>query len=133
MELALNSLVATGVLQPVNRMDINVLLNLEGESHMLTETSDEEICHTVMDLIKACEDIEINGGDDVDEDIPAEPCPTHHDVLKAVSTICKCIKDSNDPIAPKLDTLLGSFRRQLWLDETRNMKDTVSTNFFKRS
>jgi hypothetical protein len=40
-------------------------------------------------LIAASENIEINGGDDVNEDIPIEPRPTQHDVLKAVSTISR--------------------------------------------
>ena len=32
------------------------------------------------------ETMEINGGDDVDEDFPAEPQPSQQDVLKATST-----------------------------------------------
>jgi len=40
----------------------------------------------VTDSIAARENIVINGGDDVDEDIPIEPRPTRRDDLKAVLT-----------------------------------------------
>jgi hypothetical protein len=53
----------------------------------LTETSDKEIYHAVIDSITARENLEINGGDDVDDDGPVEPRPTRRDVLKAVPTI----------------------------------------------
>jgi hypothetical protein len=43
-----------------------------------------------MDSIKARENININGGDDVDDDSPMEPCPTRREVFKALSTIGKC-------------------------------------------
>ena len=46
-------------------MDIEALLNPEGESHILTETSDEEIYQAVMEAIEARANIEINGGDDI--------------------------------------------------------------------
>ena len=49
---------------------------------------------------EARENIDINGGDDIDdiEDVvPTPPRPTHRDVLKAVSTIHSYIEDLNDP------------------------------------
>ena len=65
------------------------------------------------------ENIEINGGDDVDDnsDGPVEPYPTRREVLKAVSTIRKYTNDLNDPFAWKIEALLGSFTRQLHLEE----------------
>lgn len=133
VEIALDELVATGALQTKNRMDIDALLNPEGESQVLTETSDEEIYHGVMDSIEARENIEMAGGDDVDDDIIIKPCPTRREVLKAVSTIGVCrVKDLNDPNTCKLETLLGLFNRQLRLDETRSMRDTHLTDFFHR-
>jgi hypothetical protein len=115
-------------------MDIESLLNPAGESHVLTDTSDEEIYQAVIDSISACKNIEINGGDDVNEDdIPIEPRPTGHEVLKAVSTITRYIKDLNSPIARTLEANLGSFNRQLHLEESKRMKETVLTDFFQRS
>ena len=70
------------------------------------------------------------GGDDVD-DGPVEPHPTHHEVLKVVSTIGKYANDLNDPFSRKIEALLGSFTRQLHHEETRHMKNAVLTDFFK--
>jgi hypothetical protein len=44
-------------------MDIKSLLNPDGESHILTETSDVKIYQVVMDAIEAHKNIEISGGD----------------------------------------------------------------------
>ena len=54
--------------------------------------------------------MEINGGDDVDEDFPAEPQPSRQDVLKATSTLSKFIEKMDDPIARKIKGLLGSLK-----------------------
>jgi hypothetical protein len=86
VEAALDDLVATGALQETNRMDIDLLLNPVGESHDLTETSDDEIYQAVINAINAHANIEINGGDDVN-DVPLEPHLTQRDLLKATSTI----------------------------------------------
>ena len=65
VEAALDDLVATGALQKTNQMDIESLLNPEGESTLLTEMSDQEIYQAVMDTVDACENIHINGTDDI--------------------------------------------------------------------
>lgn len=131
VEAALDDLVMTGALQVVNRMDIDSLLNPIGESQALMETSDEEIYQSVIDSIAAREAIDINGGDDLD-DTPIEARPTRCDVLKAVSTINRYTDDLNDPIARKCEALLCSFSRQLRLEESRNLKGTVLTDFFPK-
>ncbi|KAF9013545.1 hypothetical protein BDQ17DRAFT_1231558, partial [Cyathus striatus] len=59
--------------------------------------------------------------------------PTRRDILAAVSTIKRYTEDMNDPISGKLDTILGSFNRQLRLEKFKNMKDTALTDFFKKS
>jgi len=126
VEQALDDLVATGVLQKENRMDINSLLNPVGESHVLTETSDQEIYQAVMDVIEAWENIEMSGGDDGDGDT----IPTCRDVFKVASTISDYIGTINDPLARKMEVLLGSFKRQLHLHKAKTMKDTVLTDYF---
>ncbi|KAF8996297.1 hypothetical protein BDQ17DRAFT_1364477 [Cyathus striatus] len=78
------------------------------ESHVSTETSDNEIFQAVIDLIAARENL---------EDIPVEPLLTRRDVLMAVSTIKRYTEDMDDPFSRKVDTILGSFNRQLHLDE----------------
>jgi DDE superfamily endonuclease len=132
VEAALDDLVTTGALQETNRMDIDSLLNPVGESHNLTETSDNEIYQVVINAINACANIEINSRDDVD-DVFLEPHPTRRDLLKATSTITQYTEEMDDPIARKLEALLGTFNRQLRLDETRGMKSTFLTDFFQRA
>ena len=60
-------------------------------SDILTETSNRAIYQAVMDAINAHENININGRDDIEleDGVPPDPHPTHHDLLKAVSTICR--------------------------------------------
>ena len=84
-----------------------------------------------MDAVKARENIEINGGDDVDEGVDTEPLLTRREVLKAVSTINKCIDGLDDPVSHKIEGLLRSFNRQLRLNETKIMKNTILTNYFQ--
>ena len=79
------------------------------ESQVLTETSDNEIYRSVIDAIKARENLEINDGDDVDDEFEIiEPRPTRRDVLKALSTInFKYIDELDDPVSRKIEELLG--------------------------
>ena len=92
------------------------------------EASDKEIYQAVIDAITARENINVI---DVDDE-PVEPCPTRCDVLKAASTIGKYTNELNDPLAWKIEALLGSFNRQLCLEETTAMKDGVLTDYFQR-
>ena len=133
VEAALNDLVSTGALQTANRMDIESLLNPASESNTSTETSDEEIYQAVIDSIAAHENMEITGGDDVDDDTPIEPPPTRRDVLKAVSTISRYVDGMDNPTARKFEALLSSFNRQLRLEETQSMRGTVLTDFFQKA
>ena len=99
---------------------IKNLLNPAGESQVMTEASDEKIFQSIMDAIEARENIDINGGDDVDNaGVAIEPRLTRHEVLKAVSTISKYINDElDDPVSCKIEGLLWSFNQQLHLDES---------------
>ena len=84
-----------------------------------------------MDAIKVRENIDTNGGDDVDDGVAIEPQPTRQEVLQAVSTISKYIDELHDPLSRKIEGLLRSFNRQLRLDKTKSMKDTVLTKYFQ--
>lgn len=85
--------------------------------------------------VHARENMEINGGDDADDatDTPLTPRPTRRDILAAVSTIRRFAEDMNDPIARKMEGILGSFNRQLRFDRANSMKNTVLTDFFKKT
>ena len=85
------------------------------------------------ELFDVHENIEINSGDETN--IFHEPPPTQCescDILKAVSAIGKYTDDINDPIACKMEVILDTFTRQLCLDATRTIKNSVLTNFFNR-
>ena len=116
-----------------NHIDIKSLLNPAGKSHILMEASDQEIYWAVINLITACENIETNGGDNVNEDIAIEPCSTCHGVLRAISTINSYISDMNNPIVCKFETILSSFSQQLCLEVIKNCKETILTDFFQKS
>lgn len=135
VEVALDDLVTTGVLQKSNQMDIESLFNPAGESHVLMEGSDCQIYQSVMDAMVACENIKINSGNNIDDDLDVshEPPPTQHDVLKVVTTIGKYTDDINDPIVHKMEVILGAFTRQLCLNETITMKSSVLTDFVDRT
>ena len=92
---------------------------------------DQEV--NTMKAIEARANIEINGGDDINDGIPTDPHPTHHDALKASSTIRRYIEDLNDPIAWKMEALLASFNMKIHVDESRALKHTLLTDFFQRS
>ena len=66
----------------------------------------------------------------MDNGVAIEPRPTRREVLKAASTITKYIEESDDPLSRKIEGLLWSFNRQLRLEESKNMKDTVLTTYF---
>jgi hypothetical protein len=55
-----------------------------------------------MEAIDAHETMEINGGDDVDEDFPAEPQPSRQDVLKATSTLSNTFRKGMTPLHTSL-------------------------------
>ena len=133
LESALDELVSTGALQASNRMDIEALLNPADESHVIDETTDEEICQAVLDARKAQEEGPINGGDnDVDDDAPVEPCPTRREVLQAAAVINKYIDGVDDPSARKLEGILASFKRQMRLEMSSSMNSTHLTDYFHR-
>jgi hypothetical protein len=49
-----------------------------------------------------------------------------------VSTINKYVEEVNDPLARRIEALLGSLNRQLHIDEARNKKETFLTDYFQR-
>jgi len=112
-------------------MDIELLLNPAGESHVLTEATDEDIYQAVVDAVKAREDIETNGGDDVDDDGPVKPPPGHSTVLQATSIIVEHLATWNHPIAREIEPLLSLMTRQLHIDEAKGMKDTLLTDYYR--
>jgi len=116
-------------------MDIDSLLDPLGKSLVLTEVSDKEIYQAVIDAIAARDNLDLNGHDDGDdgdgiEEASLEPPPSWRDVAKAVATINRYIEELNDPLARKVEALLGTFNQQLRLNEAKSLKDTLMTGYF---
>jgi len=128
---ALDNLEKTGVLQHKNRMGIEDLLNLPEESSIMEATTDEEICRTVLATHKAQEGGPISSGDnDVVEDAPVEPCPTHCELLQAVSTINRYVDYVDYLVARKLEGVLASFTHQLQLERSQTLMTTHILDYF---
>ncbi|KAF8273680.1 hypothetical protein EI94DRAFT_1472937, partial [Lactarius quietus] len=84
----------------------------------------------VMDAIEARENVEKNDGDDVDEDGPVKPCPGRCEALKAISTITQYVSGLDNPIARKIESLLGLLIRLIRKDEARSMRKHSLDRFF---
>lgn len=130
VEYVLDDLQTRGVLHRDSRLDIESLLNPQNEAHITAEASDEDIYQAVMDAIEAQENVEKNGGDDMDEDGPVKPRPGCGEVHKAISTIMEYVSDLDNPLARKIETLLGSLIGFIRKDEARSLRNTVLTDFF---
>jgi hypothetical protein len=84
-------------------------------------------------LCEKHENIDITGSDDVDDSGPIKHCPTPREALQAISLITDYINsiNINDPIACKLEALLGHFSRQISMERSRGMKETIKTDYFR--
>jgi hypothetical protein len=126
-------LVSTGALQTGNHMDIDTLLNPETKRCVMDETMDEEIFEAVMESRRAEENGPMNSGDDdVDNDACIEARPTCREAMQAASVMKRYIDNLDDLFACKLEAILGSFGRQMRLDETHFMVPTQMTDYFTR-
>ncbi|KAF8227820.1 hypothetical protein L208DRAFT_1404861 [Tricholoma matsutake] len=118
-----------GVLPRANRMDIDELLNPEPEREIIAmNVSDEEIFESVRERRQGEEMMEINGGDDTNEEII--DMPSHRDALAASLILQQYVADLNDPCARELEAILAGFGRQVRLQESRDMKPTLITSYF---
>jgi hypothetical protein len=127
---ALDGLVKRGVLQRYNQIDIEALLNPTDEMEHIDKTTDKEIFKAVMDAHEKHKNIDITGSDDVDDSSPIKHCPTSCKALQAISLITDYTDFINDPIACKLKALLGHFSRQISVEQSRGMKETIITDYF---
>jgi hypothetical protein len=86
------------------------LLNPKAKHTLIDNTIDEEIYEAVIKLREGEENTVINcRDDDIDKDAIIKPNFTHQDVLPASAIITRYIDNLNDPLAHKLEVLLGSF------------------------
>ena len=127
IEARLNKLVTKGVLPAANKMNIDSLLNPDGESQISTQMSDIKIYHTVMDKSDAHKIV------DIDDDIDLDPHPTSQDALKAIHTLHRYAADFNSSGACKMEACLDSFTMEIRHDESKHMISTQITDYFKKT
>ncbi|KAF8511528.1 hypothetical protein JB92DRAFT_2725495 [Gautieria morchelliformis] len=84
-----------------------------------------------MDRKKAQE--ENKDSDDIDNDVPIEPAPTHHEALQAVLLLRRYVRDIDDPFTHKLEMMLGSFGQRTRAAGMKNLKDGKFTSYFTRT
>jgi hypothetical protein len=129
---SLDELEQTGVLQHVNRLNLEDLLNPEPEQQVVEQATDEEIFHAVMAGHAAEEDMDIVGGaDDEDDDAEILPRPSRRAALEVAIMLERYVSILEEPYARRLETLLLSFGRQTRLEEARNMTPTLITDHFQ--
>jgi len=90
--------------------------------------SDEEIFESVCECQQGEEMMEINGGDNTNEEII--DMPSHWDALAASLILQWYVADLNDPCACKLKDILAGFGHQVHLQESQDMKPTLITFYF---
>jgi DDE superfamily endonuclease len=127
---SLDQLEARGILQQKNRMNLEELLNpiLEQEV-IIGKVSEEEIFRSVQDMAEVEQMMEVNGGDDIDEET-VQVKPTRKEALTAAFTLQKYIADINEPFARKLEGKLASFGYQTRMEGNRMMEATHITDYF---
>jgi len=103
-------------------MCIEELLNPDQENKVInTDITDEEIIEAVHAKHEALEKLEINGGDNDDNDIEVIEKPDRREALAASLTLQRYISDIGDPFAHQLEAILASFRWQTCLEETQSL------------
>ena len=132
VKAALETLVATGVLQSNNWMSIEALLNPQEELLTVKETTDEEIFQAVMDAKKVREESTHDKGDnDIEDDSLSYIIrPTCNEALQAAFVVKKYIEELSNLFAHKLEGIINSFGRQTRLIEAQALKPTVMTDYF---
>lgn len=125
---SLDSLVATGALQQANVMSIEFLLNPPDEhGSMHAPITDEEIYQEVLQS-QEVEGITIVDDDELDQ----EEQPSRREALNAMATLQRFAITMDDPVARKLEGILGSFGRQMRLEEAKGLVDNKITQYFAR-
>ena len=111
----------TGALQRHNRVDIEELLNLVEETANWWNHGWGNLRGSNGCIWKAPE--QWNHRWQWRQFWPNKPCPTATEALHSISLITNYTDTINDPIAQKLEGVLGCFRCQIHLEKSRAMKE----------
>lgn len=134
---ALDDLQGRGLLQKKNRVDLDDFVDPEDERCGLGDgDTDGDIFEAVMKARHAREMMEINGGDDVDEDgcnDDVELVPTVKEVLAASSIVQSFVSNVDEPFARQLEVLLGKLGHHARLEHSKTLRDGLLTDFFSNT
>jgi hypothetical protein len=117
-------------------MGIMELLNPVAESSHVFDAGDGDIFQAVMDTKVARElsrdgnEVSTDGNNDCDK--PIEPPPTRKEALQAMMVLRRYANEMDDPLAHKVEAVLGSFGRMTRVHEVKSMKDKKLTSYFTR-
>lgn len=126
---SLDQLEARGVLRRRNRLNLDEMLNPLSEQELVGMVTEKEIFESVQDVLAAEQLMEVNGGDDVDDE-KTRVKPMRKEALTAAFTLQKYIADINEPFARKLEDILASFGRQTRLEGVQAMESTYITDYY---
>jgi hypothetical protein len=132
---SLDQLEAHGILLQKNQMNLDSeeLLNpislISEQEVIVGKVPEEKIFRSVQDMAVAEQMMEVNGGDDIDEET-VQVKPTRKEALTAAFTLQKYYADINEPFARKLEDSLASYGHQTRMKGNRMMEATHITDYF---
>ena len=133
----LDDIQGRGLLQKKNWVDLDDFVDPKDEHRGLGNgNTDGNIFEAVMKAWHAWEMMEINSGDDVDEDgcnDDVEPVPTLKEVLAASSVMQSFVSNVDEPFACQLEVLLGKLGHHAWLEHSKTLWDGLLTDFFSNT
>ena len=113
-------------------MNLEELLDPISEQELTVgkpEDSEEDIFRSVQDMVEAEQMMEVNGGDNIEEEM-VQVKPTRKEALTAAFTLQKYIADINELFARKLEGILVNFGHQTRMEGNRMMEASRITDYF---
>ena len=86
-----------------------------------------------MECRNAQENANNMGSDDVDDTPLWKPLPSHHEVLQAALAINRYVQNIDDPLACRVEAVLGSLGCQTHYESQLDKVDSKITDFFQLS
>jgi hypothetical protein len=94
------------------------------EEQMFEDATDEDIFSAVQKARTDQENMEINGGDDNQDNLADDPKPIHKEAPLAVSTLPKYLADVDGAFAQKLEMGLATFGCETQLERSKTLVST---------
>ncbi|KAJ7661795.1 hypothetical protein B0H17DRAFT_953421, partial [Mycena rosella] len=124
----LQDLQSRGVLQKGNSLSVEALVDVP-EEQVMEDATDEEIFEAVQNMRMCRQDMEINGGDDNQDEHSPEPKPTRKEALHVMGTLRRYLEDEEGSFERKMEVSLVSFGRETRLTHTKSLVSTSITDY----